>query len=115
LPCRVEDLAAEQGVPPQFLIQILIALKAKQIVISQRGKDGGYLLARPPGEITFGEVLRAVEGDLVDTPALKDPRCPAELRRLWLELRTAVEDTTGGITFQELADAGAEHDRMYYI
>src|SRR5207247_7144337 len=45
---RVEELAAEQGVPSNYLVQILIELKANRIVKSQRGKDGGYQLARAP-------------------------------------------------------------------
>ena len=57
---RVEELAGEQGVPANYLVQILIELKAKHIVKSQRGKEGGYLLARPPSEISLGDVLRAV-------------------------------------------------------
>ena len=46
---RADDLADEQGIPVNYLVQILIELKAAQIVRSQRGKEGGYLLARPPG------------------------------------------------------------------
>ena len=83
---RVEDLAAEQGVPAHYLAQILIELKAQGIAKSVRGKEGGYLLARPPGEITLGDVLRAVQGEVFDTPALSDPDCPAELRRAWKRL-----------------------------
>ena len=48
---RAEDLAAEQGIPPNYLVQILIELKARRIVKSVRGKEGGYLLARPPAGI----------------------------------------------------------------
>ena len=58
----MEDVAEEQGVPPKYLPQILIELKAQGIVRSVRGKAGGYLLARPPAEITLGDVLRAVQG-----------------------------------------------------
>src|SRR5215471_12424238 len=80
---RVEDLAAEQDVPANYLVQILLELKAQGIARSLRGKEGGYLLARPPGEITLGDVLRALHGTVFDTPALSDGRCPPELRRAW--------------------------------
>ena len=69
---RVEDLAAEQGIPPNYFVQILIELKAQGIAGSVRGKEGGYLLMRPPAEITFGDVLRAVHGPVFDTPALNE-------------------------------------------
>ena len=69
---RVEDLAAEQAIPPNYLTQILIELKAQNIVRSLRGKEGGYLLGRAPAEISLGDVLCAVHGKVFDTPALSD-------------------------------------------
>ena len=44
----VEEMASAQGIPPNYLVQILIELKSARIVKSLRGKSGGYLLARPP-------------------------------------------------------------------
>ncbi len=78
---RIEIIAAEQEIPANYLVQILIELKAQGIVRSVRGKEGGYLLGRPPAQITLGDVLRATNGSVFDTPALTDPQCPAELRR----------------------------------
>jgi Rrf2 family protein len=112
---RVEDLAAEQGVPPNYLVQILIELKAQGIARSLRGKEGGYLLARPPGEITLGHVLRAVHGTVFDTPALTDAGCPPELRKAWLDLQRALDTTADSITFQRLLEESGEKDKMYYI
>ena len=112
---RVETLAAGQGVPANYLVQILIELKAKGIAKSVRGKEGGYLLARPPGEITLGDVLRAVHGEVFDTPALSDANCPPELRRAWLQLKSAVDDAADKITFQQLLDESTEKEKMYYI
>lgn len=112
---RVETLAEEQGIPGTYLVQILIELKASQIVKSQRGKDGGYLLARPPAEITLGNVLRAIHGQVFDSPALSDPRCPEELRAAWQKLQQALDDTAAAITFQDLAEAGEDKEKMYYI
>lgn len=112
---RVEDLASEQGIPANYLVQILIELKAQKIVKSVRGKEGGYLLARPPGEISFGDVLRAVHGQVFDTPALGDSPCPAELRDAWRKLQQAVDDTANQITFQKLLEQSSEKEKMYYI
>src|SRR5215470_13968583 len=55
---KIEELARGQGIPGNYLVQILIDLKAQHLVKSVRGKEGGYLLARPPAEITLGDVLR---------------------------------------------------------
>ena len=112
---RVEDLAAEQGIPANYLVQILIELKAQGIARSVRGKEGGYLLAKTPAEISLGDVLRAVHGTVFDTPALSDPDCPAELRRSWARLQRTMETAANAMTFQQLLEEGAEKEKMYYI
>jgi Rrf2 family protein len=112
---RVEELAKEQGIPANYLIQILIELKAKQIVKSQRGKEGGYLLARPPSEITMGDIIRAMHGQVFEPPGLTDPRAAPELRAAWGKLRESLEGVADGITFQQLIEEGQERGKMYYI
>ncbi len=112
---RVEDLASEQGVPANYLAQILIELKAQGIVRSLRGKEGGYLLARPPAEVSLADVLRAIHGTLFDTSALSDPGCPTGLRRAWEQLRQTVESAAGSISFQQLLDEDSGKEKMYYI
>ncbi len=112
---KVEELANESGTTANCLVQILIELKSRNIVKSVRGKEGGYLLARPPGEISLGDVLRCVHGRVFDPPALHDPHCPPELRAAWKKLQTALDETADGITFQHLLDEGADKAKMYYI
>jgi len=112
---RIEDVAREQDVPIKYIPQILVELKGKGIVRSVRGKEGGYLLGRPPSEITLGDVLRAVHGTMFDTPALRAPKCPPELRRAWEKLHQAIEAAADAITFQRLLEEGVEKDKMYYI
>jgi Rrf2 family protein len=112
---RVEDLAGQQGVPANYLVQILIELKAQGIARSVRGKEGGYLLARTPASISLGDVLRAVHGSVFDTPALSDANCAPELRNAWQRLKTAVDEAADTITFQQILDESAEKEKMYYI
>jgi Rrf2 family cysteine metabolism transcriptional repressor len=112
---RAENLAAEQGIPPNYLAQILIELKTGNIVKSLRGKEGGYLLARPPAEISMGDVLRCMHGQVFDSPALADPQCPPELRAAWKKLQKTLDDTAGAISFQKLLDQSADKEKMYYI
>jgi Rrf2 family protein len=112
---RADDLSAEQGIPVNYLVQILIELKSGHIVRSQRGKEGGYFLARPPAEITFGQVLRAIHGQLFDTPALSDSRCPVELRDAWRKLQRTLDSAADQITFQQLLEASEAKAKMYYI
>jgi Rrf2 family cysteine metabolism transcriptional repressor len=112
---RVEDLASEQGIPANYLVQILIELKAQGIARSVRGKEGGYLLARTPAEISLGDVLRAVHGTVFDTPALSDPDCAPELRRAWQRLQKTLEAAAESITFQQLLEESVAKEKMYYI
>ena len=112
---KVEELAAQFDVPANYLVQILIELKAHQIVKSMRGKEGGYMLARPPAEITLGDVIRAIHGQVFDTPALNDQSCPAELRNAWKTLQMSLEQTASSINFQQLLDQAGAKEKMYYI
>jgi Rrf2 family cysteine metabolism transcriptional repressor len=112
---RVEDLASEQSIPANYLVQILIELKAQGIARSVRGKEGGYLLARAPVEISLGDVLRAVHGTVFDTPALSDPDCAPELRRAWQRLQKTLEAAAESITFQQLLEESVAKEKMYYI
>ncbi len=112
---RAEDLAAEQSVPANYLVQILIELKAQGIARSVRGKEGGYQLARPPALITLGDILRAVHGSVFDSPALSDPDCPPELRKAWRHLQHSLEAAADSISFEQLLEEGTEEEKMYYI
>ena len=112
---KAEEMASSEGIPPHYLVQILIELKSAHIVKSQRGKEGGYLLARPPARITFGDVLRCVHGEIFDAPALSNPQTPPELREAWGRLRQAVSQTANSITFQELLEQSTDRGKMYYI
>jgi Rrf2 family protein len=111
----MDQVAQEQGLPPKYLPQILLDLKAKGILHSVRGMAGGYLLARAPAEITMTDVLQAVDGPLFDAPGLSDTGGPPELRRAWQKLRQSVEATASSITFQQLLEESAEKEKMYYI
>ena len=112
---RSENLASEQGVPANYLVQILIELKAQGIARSLRGKEGGYLLARPPAQISLGDILRAVHGAVFDTPALSDPECPLELRNAWRKLQQALEAAADAIHFEQLLRESGDKKEMYYI
>jgi Rrf2 family protein len=64
-PTSVRDIAERTGLPQPYLEQILLALKGAGLVRSKRGVGGGYVLARPPTEITLGQIVAAVDGPIV--------------------------------------------------
>ena len=61
---QIEEIARGAGVPRKFLEHILLDLKKKGIVTSRRGRAGGYVLLKRPGDMTIGTVLRAVDGPI---------------------------------------------------
>lgn len=66
----IAEIAAKQKIPKKFLEQILLELKAGGFVRSRRGRLGGYELLLPADEITFGEVLRLIDGPVALLPCL---------------------------------------------
>lgn len=66
----ISDIAETYDIPKKFLEQILLALKHHGLVRSKRGKFGGYMLLKRPEEITFGQVLRIVDGPIAPLPCL---------------------------------------------
>ncbi len=81
-PLRIKAIAEAQGIPPRFLVQILLQLKTAGLVVSVRGASGGYQLARPPEEITLAAVINAID-DRALTPrsALSEARRSPRRRR----------------------------------
>ena len=66
----ISEIAARKNIPRKFLEQILLEMKRHGIVHSRRGKLGGYSLLMPPEKITYGQVLRIIDGPLAPLPCL---------------------------------------------
>jgi Rrf2 family protein len=69
-PMQIADLAEQARVPRKFLEHILVELKKRGIVKSQRGRAGGYLLGRAPKDISFADVIRVTDGPLALSPCV---------------------------------------------
>jgi len=70
-PVKGERLASAQEIPLRFMENILGELRQAGIVASKRGAEGGYLLARPPADISLADVIRAVDGPLANIGGLR--------------------------------------------
>src|SRR6202790_1136452 len=98
-PTSVRDIAERTALPQPYLEQILLALKGAGLVRSKRGVGGGYVLARPPKEITLAEILAAVDGPLA-TPVDEHDHCEGHcvLQEVWVgvsdEMRRLLEGHT---------------------
>jgi Rrf2 family protein len=114
-PVPMSRIANEASVPRKFLEIILSELKAAGLVVSTRGKQGGFHLARPAHLISFGDIIRVIEGPLALIPCVsrtayrrcKDCRDEAtcEIRRAMMIVR---DDTARILDGTSLADAVAE-------
>lgn len=69
-PVQVSELSEKQRLPRKFLEAILLELTRHGLLLSKKGRGGGYLLSRKPGDITVGQVMRALEGPLALTPCV---------------------------------------------
>lgn len=67
-PVRLSEIAEAQNIPSKFLTVMLSQMIRKGLVESRRGREGGYWLARPPGEISYGEIVRLTRGSLALLP-----------------------------------------------
>jgi Rrf2 family protein len=113
---KIHAIAEEEAIPEKFLEGILVTLKNARLVSSQRGRDGGYRLRRPPAEILVGEVVRLMDGALApfgDAVELAhrvrtEPR-HAGLFELFLEVRNAAADI---LDHTSLADLVARNRRI---
>jgi Rrf2 family protein len=112
---KSERVAAAQGIPQKFLENILLDLRHAELVTSRRGIEGGYALARPAGEISVADVIRAVEGPIAtvrgERPDAVEYTGPARaLAPVWLDLRTAMRGVLEETTLEEIVarsgDAG---------
>ncbi len=69
--CRqARDIAESEQIPQSFLEQILLELRRAGLVASRRGRDGGHYLLKDPADISFGEVLRLIDGPVAPLPCL---------------------------------------------
>src|SRR3954463_12442060 len=103
-----EQVAQAQGIPVNFLENILRDLRRVGVVESRRGQQGGYALARPAEEISIADVIRAVEGPLANVRGhppeeLEYVGSSAKLRDVWVALRANVRNVLEQVTLADVA------------
>ena len=111
-PLSLRDIAARQNISPDYLEQIVPALKNAGLVRARRGAQGGYLLAKPAARITVYDALLALEGPLDPMACLSeessDAGCLASnscaVQDVWREMRDAMEEVLQRITLAEMVE-----------
>lgn len=109
-PTSVRDIAERTALPQPYLEQILLALKGAGLVRSKRGVGGGYVLARPPSEITLSEIVSAVDGPIVAGDfgqPHQNGACDHEgqcvLLAIWANVGDQMRQLLGGISLSDIA------------
>jgi len=118
-PVLIADIAADERIPKKFLESILLAMKQHGLLVSRKGRGGGYALARPPEQVSFGEIVRIMDGPLAPVPCvsatayrgcgecLSEKDC--EIRGVMQRVRDAI---SGVLDATSLADANAGTKRQ---
>ena len=119
---NLKTLAERQGVSPNYLEQIVAELKKNKLVVAKRGASGGYALSRPPEDISAGDVLRALEGNLSPVACIdfedggEDAACGAgdcrfcRTKSVWSRLRDSVNEAVDSVSLRDLADGGTKDE-----
>ncbi len=106
-----KEISERESIPVKFLEQILASLKKSGFVISKKGTHGGYTLARPPSEITFGEVICSLEGSTAPIGCV-DSTNPKYCSELWhcrfhlvmAKLRDAISGVVDNTTLADICE-----------
>lgn len=117
-PVRVGTIAEKQGIPPRFLVQILLQLKGARLVASTRGAAGGYHLLKDPADITLADLMHVMEGSdsEIRRNSSQDTEQSRVLLGVWNDVAGVQQEMLENTTFQDLLDrcTGAA-EQMYYI
>jgi Rrf2 family protein len=107
-PVKGDRIAKAQGIPPNFLENILADLRNAGIVGSRRGAEGGYWLARPAGEVSLADVIRAVDGPLANVRGVRSDQLEYDgsakvLGDVWIAVRASLRAVLEQVSLEDVA------------
>jgi Rrf2 family protein len=110
-PVRLPEIADRNGIPVKFLEQIMIQLRGAGLVVSRRGRYGGYQLAKDPEKITLGEVIRLIDGTVAPVGCVGRTeingcslRETCVLKDIFHEIHLRIGEIIDNTTFRDLCD-----------
>ena len=119
-PLQLRTIAERQGISIKYLEQLMGILRSAGFVRSVRGAKGGYVLARPPEQITLHGVFRCLEGPVTTTECVEDndycgrwADCAA--RKVWIQVEEAIQRVLSGITLADLVQQPHSSEAEYQI
>ncbi|MEQ9239124.1 RrF2 family transcriptional regulator [Coleofasciculus sp. E2-BRE-01] len=120
-PLQIRQIAAQQNIPDRYLEQLLATLRRGNLVRSQRGSKGGYILAREPWTITLLDVINCLDGSTAiasDSKTSAITEASAIVQETWQEVRDRTNDILRDYTLQDLWEKLNNRQQlniMYYI
>ena len=110
---QIEQLARVEAVPASYLAQILGELRTGGLIVSKRGIQGGYALARPPEQVSLYDIMQVIDGELIEFSGNFQGRTGRRMKEIWTELRTGLDQQARVITLDTfVTKAGTA---MYHI
>jgi Rrf2 family transcriptional regulator, cysteine metabolism repressor len=110
---HIEELAQAEAIPANYLVQILNELRNSGLIRSRRGKQGGYILARPPASISVGEIVRAIDGEILGFTETNPGESGAAVSVVWRTIAATFEEKCDSYTLEDMMPAG--DGGMYHI
>jgi len=117
----LKEIAKRQKISKQYLEQIIAIINNSKLLRANRGKLGGYMLAKEPSEITVGHILRVTEGNLSATACLEGDvnRCEmagsCKTLYIWKELNKVITDYLDSVTLQDILNNYQNQDFYDYV
>jgi len=110
---RIDHLAKIEAVPANFLAQILGELRNGGLIVSRRGIQGGYALARPPEQISLYDIVKIIDGEFLELSGNHEGRTGRRMKQIWQDVRATVDAKAQSYTLDMFTAKGA--GEMYYI
>jgi Rrf2 family protein len=106
-PVKGERIATAQAIPLRFLENILMQLRQAGLVESRRGAEGGYRLARPAGDVTLAQVIRAIDGPLAGVSGSRPETLgfagvAEPMRDVWIAVRASLRGVLEQVTLADV-------------
>jgi Rrf2 family cysteine metabolism transcriptional repressor len=101
----LQEISKEEGISLKYLEQLFRALKKSNIVTSQKGREGGYVLAKNPNLVRVGEIIEILEGPIVPMECASgkcDSKCSCASSIVWTKLQTQIKKTLYDIRLKDL-------------
>lgn len=110
---HIEDLATAEEVPANYLVQILNELRNGGLIVSRRGKQGGYALARAPEEVSLYDIVKAIDGEVLALSEAGHGQSGERVLQVWSKIAARLEKETKAVTLSDLSSG--EEAPMYFI